>query len=300
VSIDVTVIGSTNLDITATAPRLPGPGETLLGSSLTRSPGGKGANQALAASRAGASVRFLTAVGTDSAAGEALALLEADGVDLGHALRSGEAPTGTALICVDGDGENTIIVISGANAELGADAVHERAAAIEGITVLQGEIPADGLAAAVRLAPGRVVLNLAPVIEVPRPVLMAADPLVVNEHEGALSLAQLGGDPTGLGDEEVVAALRARGVRSVVMTRGAKGAVVSDDAFTGSVDSVAVRAVDATGAGDAFVGALAARLAEGETLADAAAYAARFAADTVTRPGAQASYPAKAARVVGH
>lgn len=295
VSVDITVIGSTNLDITATAPRLPGPGETLLGETLTHSPGGKGANQALAASRAGASVRFVSAVGSDAAAGQALALLEADGVDLGHLLRDPALPTGTALIAVDAQGENNIIVIPGANAALDGAAVTLRQDVVEGVVVLQGEIPADGVDAAVAAARGRVVLNLAPVIELPRAAVLAADPLVVNEHEGELTLAQLGQDPAGLDEAGVVAALRAQGVASVVMTLGSRGALVSDAAGTVEVPSVSVSAVDATGAGDAFVGALAARLAAGETLVAAARFAARFAADTVTRPGAQASYPAKGA-----
>ncbi|WP_199712624.1 ribokinase [Galactobacter caseinivorans] len=312
-NIDITVLGSANLDITATVPRLPGPGETLLGTSLTHSPGGKGANQALAASRAGATVRFIGAVGQDAAAAQALELLEADGVDLEHLLRVETEPTGTALIAVDEAGENNIIVIPGANAALDADAVRAQADQIRGLLVLQGEVPASGLAAAVAVAPGRVVLNLAPVIEVPREVFLAADPLVVNEHEGALALTQLGGQPQGLGEAEVVAALRAKGVPSVVMTLGAQGALVSgapeqdlpatdlqatdlpDDAGSVRVPRVKVAAVDATGAGDAFVGALAARLAAGEGLVAAATYAARFAADTVTRPGAQASYPAAGA-----
>lgn len=292
-NIDITVLGSANLDITATVPRLPGPGETLLGTSLTHSPGGKGANQALAASRAGASVRFIGAVGQDASAAQALALLDADGVDLEHLLRVEQEPTGTALIAVDEQGENNIIVIPGANAALDADAVRAQSDQILGLLVLQGEVPASGLAAAVAAAPGRVVLNLAPVIEVQREVFLAADPLVVNEHEGALALSQLGGDPRGLAEEDVVLALRAQGVPSVVMTLGAKGALVSapDDDGVARVPSVKVAAVDATGAGDAFVGALAARLAVGDRLATAAAFAARFAADTVTRPGAQASYP---------
>lgn len=316
-NIDITVLGSANLDITATVPRLPGPGETLLGTSLTHSPGGKGANQALAASRAGATVRFIGAVGQDAAAVQALELLEADGVDLEHLLRVETEPTGTALIAVDEQGENNIIVIPGANAALDADAVRAQADQIQGLLVLQGEVPASGLAAAVAVAPARIVLNLAPVIQVPREVFLAADPLVVNEHEGALALTQLGGNPEGLGEAQVVAALRAQGVPSVVMTLGAQGALVSgaaasapagaaagvtgqdlpaqnlpDDAGSVRVPSVKVAAVDATGAGDAFVGALAARLAAGEGLVAAATYAARFAADTVTRPGAQASYPA--------
>lgn len=286
----VTVVGSTNLDITATVHRLPGPGETLLGRTLVHSPGGKGGNQALAASRAGANVRFITAVGSDEAAREAHDLLAADGVDLGHVLVREDEPTGTAIITVDQGAENTIIVIAGANQHLDAGAVQARAAAIEGVVVLQGEIPVTGIQAAFAAAEDRVVFNLAPVIDVPADLILRADPLVVNEHEGAGALTMLGGNPDGLSDEEIVHALKAAGVRSVVMTLGANGSHVIDNQGEHKIPAHTVTPVDTTGAGDAYVGALAARLAAGDSLADAAAYATRYAADTVTRAGAQASY----------
>lgn len=296
-SIDVTVVGSTNVDVTATVPRLPGRGETLLGTSLVSSPGGKGANQALAASRAGASVRFVGAVGDDDAAPTALCHLRADGVDLSTVLTREGVPTGTALIWVDDSAENSIVVVPGANGSLTAADVDTVAdgGGLEGVVVLQGEIPAEAVTRAAELAPGRVVMNLAPVIEVPTRVLTAADPLIVNEHEGAEALRLLGGSPEGLGEEATVAALLAAGVPSVVMTLGARGAFVADASGVRTVPAARVRAVDTTGAGDAFVGAVAARLAAGAGLDEATSYAARFAAGAVLAAGTQSSYPQRGA-----
>lgn len=291
--VDVTVVGSTNLDVTATVPRLPGRGETLLGTSLVSSPGGKGANQALAASRAGASVRFVGAVGDDDAAAAALAHLRSDGVDLSAVLTREGVPTGTALIWVEDSAENSIVVVPGANGSVTAEDVDRVADAggLEGVVVLQGEIPAAAVARAAERAPGRVVVNLAPVIEVPAHVLTSADPLIVNEHEGAESLRLLGGEPEGLDEEGIVAALLAAGVPSVIMTLGSRGALVADAAGVRFTPAARVRAVDTTGAGDAFAGAAAARLARGADLDTAASYAARFAAGAVLIAGTQSSYP---------
>ncbi|MEV8158300.1 ribokinase [Kocuria salsicia] len=297
--VDVTVVGSTNVDVTATVPRLPGRGETLLGTSLLSSPGGKGANQALAASRGGASVRFVGAVGNDDAAPTALSHLQADGVDLSAVLTREGVPTGTALIWVEDSAENSIVVVPGANGSITAqdvDRVAERGG-LEGVVLLQGEIPAEAVTRVAERAPGRVVVNLAPVIEVPPRVLTAADPLIVNEHEGAEALRILGGDPKGASEEEVVVALLAAGVPSVVMTLGARGALVADDSGVRATPAARVRAVDTTGAGDAFVGAAAARLAEGADLGAAASYAARFAAGAVLRAGTQSSYPLRGAEL---
>ena len=275
----VTVVGSINADITATVPRLPGRGETLLGTSMVTSPGGKGANQALAAARSGAGVRFVGAVGNDDAARVALEYLDAEGVDLSTVLTRDDVPTGTALIWVECSAENSIVVISGANATVTPNDVQRVAqeGGLEGVVVLQGEIPADSVARAAQLAPQRLVVNLAPVITVPDHVLTSADPLIVNEHEGAEAWRLLGGDPSGSSEQEVVEALISSGVPSVIMTLGARGALIADPSGIRSVPAAQVRAVDTTGAGDAFVGAVAARLAAGEELDAAASYAARFA-----------------------
>ncbi|WP_350224676.1 ribokinase [Frigoribacterium sp. ME-P-080] len=298
----VVVVGSINVDQVVTVDRLPLPGETLIGSSMTLSPGGKGANQAVAAARRGARTVMIGAVGDDGRADDALPHLRSSGVDV-SGVDTVPGPTGLAIVSVGGDSENTIVVVPGANGAVSASFVggHAGALADAAVVVLQGEIPVDGIAAAVQHAGGRVVFNLAPVIDVPADVVKAADPLVVNEHEGRLLLAAWAGSGSGsasasdeearVDDESVVASLRAQGVTSVVMTRGAAGAIVSDASGTVLVASPRVAAVDSSGAGDAFVGALAAGLAAGALLLEAARDAVRVGAFSVTGVGTQASYP---------
>ncbi|WP_374058367.1 ribokinase [Frigoribacterium sp. CFBP 13605] len=302
----VVVVGSINVDQVVTVDRLPLPGETLIGSSMTLSPGGKGANQAVAAARRGARTVMIGAVGDDGRADDALPHLRSSGVDV-SGVDTVPGPTGLAIVSVGGDSENTIVVVPGANGAVSASFVggHAGALAEAAVVVLQGEIPVDGIAAAVQHAGGRVVFNLAPVIDVPADVVKVADPLVVNEHEGRLLLAAWAGSGSGSGsgsasasdeearvdDESVVASLRAQGVTSVVMTRGAAGAIVSDASGTVLVASPRVAAVDSSGAGDAFVGALAAGLAAGASLLEAARDAVRVGAFSVTGVGTQASYP---------
>ncbi|ROS49546.1 ribokinase [Frigoribacterium sp. PhB24] len=300
----VVVVGSINVDQVVTVDRLPLPGETLIGSSMTLSPGGKGANQAVAAARRGARTVMIGAVGDDGRADDALPYLRSSGVDV-SGVDTVPGPTGLAIVSVGGDSENTIVVVPGANGAVSASFVdgHADVLADAAVVVLQGEIPVDGIAAAVQHTGGRVVFNLAPVIDVPADVVKAADPLVVNEHEGRLLLAAWGaGSAAGaasdgsdeearVDDESVVASLRAQGVTSVVMTRGAAGAIVSDASGTVLVASPRVAAVDSSGAGDAFVGALAAGLAAGSSLLEAARDAVRVGAYSVTGVGTQASYP---------
>ncbi len=290
--IQVTIAGSSNVDITALMARLPGPGETVLADSYQLSPGGKGANQALAAQLAGAATEFIGAVGNDSHAAIALGQLEDAGVKLDRVART-EQPTGVAIIQVDSAAENSIAVVSGANSTVTAQAV-QAAGAIEGILVLQGEIPASGIKAAMDGATQRIVLNLAPVIELDREYLLKANPLVVNEHEAALILQQLDGSETMSTEAEPVIAqkLMAHGLASLVITLGANGCLVAEQGSgIRQLPAVKVKAVDTTGAGDAFTGAVAARLANGDDLVQAAEFAGKFAALTVQAHGAQASYP---------
>ena len=292
----VAVVGSINLDQLVRLTRHPLPGETLLGSSITLLPGGKGANQALAAAQCGATVSLVGAVGNDPNAALATALLKTSGVDLG-AIRTVDGPTGVAVICVADGGENTIVVIPGANSSMNAEAVESAAAQITeaAVVVLQGEIPADGIVAAAKLAAGRVLLNLAPVVAVDPAVIRGADPLVVNEHEGVLVLAQLDPlAPVPADDEALVVSLRAQGIPSVVLTRGADGAICSDAEGTYLVPAPTVRAVDTSGAGDAFVGALSTGLAAGESLLEASRFAVRVGAFAVQGHGTQPSYPTQA------
>ncbi|AFV87871.1 putative ribokinase protein [Acidipropionibacterium acidipropionici ATCC 4875] len=292
----IVVVGSVNADLRVTVERHPRPGETLLGGDGTVTPGGKGANQALAAARAGGNVTMIGAVGHDPNAAAALDLLRGSGADL-SGIAEVDGPTGVAVVMVAASGENEIVYIPGANATVGADAVASHAELLgqAAVVLCQGETPADGIARAQALAGGRLVLNPAPVIELPPEVITAADPLIVNEHEGALVARMLDPDADVAALEEdpggCVRALRAAGCRSVVMTLGSAGALVAEGDDVTAIPAVRVDAVDTTGAGDAFAGALSARLAEGGTLLEACGYAARFAALTVTRTGAQASFP---------
>ncbi|NII40403.1 ribokinase [Curtobacterium flaccumfaciens] len=291
----VVVVGSLNVDQVVTVDRHPAPGETLVATSFALLPGGKGANQAVAAARRGAPTVMVGSVGRDGAAQVATSLLAGSGVDVTH-VRAVDAPTGLATVTVDRTGENTIVVVPGANASTGAEAVLAAAdtVASAAVVVLQGEVPADGIGAAATAATGRVLLNLAPVVPVGREAVLAADPLVVNEHEAALVLRQLVPDAVVPTDESsLVGALRSLGIRSVVVTLGARGALVSDgdDTAVVAVPSPRVVAVDSSGAGDAFVGALAAGLAAGDTLLDAARQAVRVGAFAVQGVGTQPSYP---------
>lgn len=264
----------------------------MLGRSSTVLPGGKGANQAVAAARLGAHVTMVGAVGTDAHAGIVLTGLAAAGVDL-REVRRVDGPTGLAVVEVSDDGENTIVVLSGANAQVTPDAVGSSVQSIAGaaVVVVQGELPACATEAAVRAATGRVIINLAPAIDLDPSVLLRADPLVVNEVEAGQVLAALGGDATS-GPAAVVRALLTCGLGSVVLTLGGSGALAADADGVLSVAAPAVPVIDTTGAGDAFVGALAARLATGGTLGDAVRFAVRVGSFSVQHPGAQPSYPA--------
>lgn len=289
---EVVVVGSINADLTVRVARHPSPGETLLGSGGAVTAGGKGANQAVAAALQGASVAMVGAVGGDPYAGPATEFLRAAGVDM-SAVATVDDVTGLAVITVAEDGENTIVVVPGANAHVDADFVAERADLIAGaeVLLLQGEIPADGFAAAVRLSTGRVVVNLAPVIEVDPASLLRADPLMANEHEAGLILEQLGVGITSDAPEDLARALLDAGFPTVVLTLGARGALVGDGDGLTPVPTPRVTPVDTVGAGDAFAGALVARLIAGDDLIAAAEHAARVGAFVVTGHGAQTSYP---------
>lgn len=292
----VVVVGSINADLSVEVDRHPMPGETLPGRDASMRPGGKGANQAVAAARLGAAVAMVGAVGDDANAHVALSRVSSSGLDHSH-VRRVHGATGLAIVVVDRQGENSIIVVPGANAlveEAFVDAATEAISSAD-VVVTQGEIPASGTIRAAELATGRFVLNLAPVMALPSEVIRRADPLVVNEHEAGLVLAMLVPGRVAAPDAshaDVALALVAAGVPSVVMTLGAEGSlVVGRDTDLTVVPSAPVKAVDSTGAGDAFVGALVARLAEGQSLVESARFASRVGAFACTRPGAQDSYP---------
>ncbi|MGW1189738.1 ribokinase [Streptomyces sp. NPDC002559] len=292
---DLLVVGSANADLVVGVERRPAPGETVLGSDLAVHPGGKGGNQAVAAARLGARTALLARVGDDAHGRLLLESQRAAGVDTDGVLVGG-APTGVALITVDPSGDNSIVVSPGANARLAPEDVRAAGALLAAARVVsvQLEIPLETVAEVAAALPPetRLVLNPSPPAPLPDRVLAACDPLVVNEHEARYIL---GGD-AGSTPGEWARALLGLGPKSVVITLGAAGALVADGR-TGDVvpvPSLAVEAVDTTGAGDAFTAALAWRLGLGEELAEAAAFAVRVGAAAVTRQGAQASFPTAA------
>ncbi|MET9921392.1 ribokinase [Streptomyces sp. NPDC006435] len=292
---DLLVVGSANADLVVGVERRPAPGETVLGSDLAVHPGGKGGNQAVAAARLGARTALLARVGDDAHGRLLLESQRAAGVDTDGVLVGG-APTGVALITVDPSGDNSIVVSPGANARLTPKDVRAAGALLAAARVVsvQLEIPLETVAEVAAAMPPetRLVLNPSPPAPLPDRVLAACDPLVVNEHEARYIL---GGD-AGSTPGEWARALLGLGPKSVVITLGAAGALVADGR-TGDVvpvPSLAVEAVDTTGAGDAFTAALAWRLGLGEELAEAAAFAVRVGAAAVTRQGAQASFPTAA------
>lgn len=262
------VVGSVNLDLVARVARLPGPGETLAASALARIPGGKGANQALAARRLGADVALVGAVGADPAAGEALALLRTDGVDLSGVAEDAGAPTGHALITVDDGGETTIVVAAGANDAVSVPATLEADAVL---TVL--EVPDTAVAAAAAAATGLFVLNAAPARPVAPEVVRRADLVVVNREEFA---ALDGLDAAG----------------AVAVTFGGDGAHLRRGGrVVAEATPPPTTVVDGTGAGDCFTAAITLALLAGRSDADALAHACAAGALAVSRPGAQPALP---------
>jgi ribokinase len=270
--VGVTVVGSVNLDLVAALPRLPDPGETLTATGLARIPGGKGANQALAAHRLGLPVRLVAAVGTDLEADIALELLRREGVELDRLQRVTQ-PTGLALIAVDTAGETTIIVVPGANAALQVEA-EDVAGADAVLTVL--EVPEQAVTAAARHATGLFVLNASPTRPVPSEVLRRADLVVVNRAEYAAL--------PGL-----------HSAKAVAVTDGPRGAVLfRDGQQVATAVPAPVNAVDGTAAGDAFIGAAVAGLLRGLPDAELLTWACAAGALAATRPGAQPSLPTAA------
>jgi len=270
----IIVIGSVNLDIVASVERLPAPGETVTDADLNRFPGGKGANQALAARRLGADVRLIACVGEDAAADEALALLREGGVALDNCHATAAAPTGTALISVARSGENHIVVAPGANRLLTPDLLALPAA---DALICQLEIPTDTVAQAARDFDGFFCANLAPAMHVDVAVLQRADLIVVNEVEAAWYGESLSAC-TGM----------------IATTFGAAGAVLSKNGEDlARAKPPRINAVDTTAAGDTFTAALTVALVEGQDPEDALQFACAAGAAAATRLGAQPSLPTR-------
>lgn len=286
------VIGATLIDLVAYVPRLPTLGETLHGTDFQSGYGGKGANQAVMAARLGARVSLVSRVGRDRFGAEMVANLRAQGVNTDFVSIDDEAPSGVAPIAVDPQGDNSIIIVTGANERLTPHEVERARPAIARADVLacQLELPRETTLAALRIAREEsttTVLNPAPAAtDLPAEIYALTDVFCPNESEAELLLGCAISDAANAAET-----LRARGCGAVVLTLGSRGCLLATAEGTQLIPGVPVQTVDTTGAGDSFVGSLAVRLARGESLAAAAAYANRVAALSVTRRGTQTSFP---------
>lgn len=289
----VVVVGSLNVDLVVGLQRMPDAGETVFGDDLERHPGGKGLNQAVSAARLGVPVTMVGAVGDDGSGQWLRDVMSAEGVDQ-SGIRTVPGTSGTALIEVDASGANRIIVISGANEQVTAQAVEDFLSACPdvGVVLTQGEVPIDAIATAMRVGRergARTVLNPAPARDYPREIMTWVDYLVPNEHEAALMTGMSVG--TTVDAVEAAGEMTRWGVGCVVITRGERGAVWSTATNSGQVQAFKVTAVDTVAAGDAFCGGLAAALVRGESLADALRWASACGALAATKDGAVPSLP---------
>ena len=290
----IVVVGSSNMDLVVKSERIPAVGETILGGDFMMTPGGKGANQAVAAAKLGAEVYFVAKLGDDIFSEQSLANFEKEGVNTEYVTHSREAASGVALITVDRNGDNVIVVAPGANQQLSADDVKAAESAISssGAVVAQLEVPLETVEAAARLARNcgvPFILDPAPAQELGAEFLQMVDVLTPNETEAKI----LTGIEVTDEDSACAAAedLLKRGVGAVIVTMGAKGFLLATADRSEFVAALKVNAVDATAAGDAFTGSLAVGMARGRTLREAAAFANHVGALSVTRMGAQSSMP---------
>lgn len=292
----VAVVGSLNMDLIARAPRIPQPGETIIGGDFHSAPGGKGANQAVAAARLGARVSMVGRVGCDAFAESLLNNLTAAGVDHAFVVQDPEAPTGVALIVVDDAGQNSIVVASGANMHLSPADVDRAKSAIAGADalLLQLESPLETVTRAAEVASAhgvRVILNPAPARSLPAALLSLVDVLIPNESETALLTGMSVNNQAEA--EAAASTLRGMGVGTVILTLGERGALLAQAGTAELVPAFEVTPVDTTAAGDAFVGGFAVALAEGESLAEAVRWGNAAGALATTKLGAQPSLPTR-------
>ena len=293
----VVVLGSLNMDVVVAAPRLPVPGETIAGDELHVTPGGKGANQAVAASRLGAEVRMVGRVGEDTFGPMLLRGLQSFGVDVSRVASDPGSSSGAAAILLDADRENRIVAVYGANMRCDDEQVRETESALVGADclLLQLEIPLEVSLATARIARQKgvpVILDPAPASPLPAEAYALVDVLTPNQTEAAA----LVGHPVDDVDQALAAAreLARRGVETAIVKLGDRGAVyVSGDSAAGHAAPFDVKAVDTVAAGDAFGGALAVALAEGKELSAAIRFASAAGAVAVTRPGAQTAMPSR-------
>jgi ribokinase len=293
----ICVVGSSNIDLTFRTARLPRPGETLAGKAFHLGFGGKGANQAVMAARLGARVAMISCVGEDVFGEQTVRNFQQHGIDTTHVRRDAGQPTGVASIVVDDAAQNCILLVPGANQALTPADVRAAAPVIQsaGVLLCQLEVPLETSWGAFRLARAagvRTILNPAPAVPLPEELLALTDLCVPNETETELLT---GRSVTTLAEAETAARLLLdRGPQAVLMTLGERGVLTMDREGVEHCPSVSVQAVDASGAGDAFIGSLAVFLVEGLPLAEAVRRANTAAALSVTRPGTQESFPTRA------
>ncbi len=291
----IVVIGSSNIDLVVTMDRFPAVGETIKGYSFQQAMGGKGANQAVAAQKAGGNVSFITSVGDDAYGQSALGYYKKVGLDVSSSLVTKNKTTGTAQIWVDKNGDNSIVVTPGANELLSADYVISNKEVIESadIIVLQMEIPYETVRMACKLASRnerKIILNVAPAYSLDEEILRSVHLLVVNENEAEVVS---GRKIEEIGSEGLIDELLKKGVQNVILTLGKEGCLYKNSSDFIRLPAFGVEAKDSTGAGDTFCGALAAGISKGVTMKDALVFASAAAALSVTKMGAQPSIPSE-------
>ena len=289
----IVVIGSSNTDLIAKINEFPKVGETIKGVSYLQVMGGKGANQALAAHRLGGDVKFITSLGNDLNGMNSIDYYKKEGLDASLSLIVEDIPSGVAMIWVDKKGDNSIVIIPGANDELRPDYIKQiEAEILKGdLIVLQMEIPYETVAYICDFASNhnkQIMLNVAPAVVLDHDIMRKIDILVVNETEAELISGE---SISSIGEEAVVDKLRSLGAKNVVLTLGKKGSILKNDQQYLSVPTFTVDAVDTTAAGDTFCGALAAGLSKGHSWRQAMQFASAASAICVTRMGAQTSIP---------
>lgn len=290
----IVVVGSSNTDMVVKVPRIPIPGETIIGSEFMIIAGGKGANQAVAAARAGADVTFISCVGNDQYGQQAIENYNREGVNTSYIKIDKEVPSGVALILVSEDGENSIAVAPGANNNLGVEDIESSHEAFNDAKVIlvQLEIPLKTVASVIEIAKSKnipVILNPAPGIQIPHELIENVTYITPNETEASILTSQK--NISGSNIAEMASALHNMGVENVMITLGENGVYLKSEEYSKTFESYQVKAIDTTAAGDVFNGTFAFAIASDMKLIEAIDFAQRAAAISVTRMGAQPSAP---------
>lgn len=291
---DILVVGSINADLVVRAPRFPAPGETLSGEDLKIIPGGKGANQAVAAARQGSSVAMVGRVGNDSFGPDLIGNLKQNGVDTTHVMTDPQSASGTAIIVVDANGQNSIVLSPGGNGRVTKEDLNPVAFAQYKLLLLQLEIPVQTVLAAARRAKEsgvRVILNPAPAYPLPDELFSLSDVIVPNEPELSMLTGESVHDMPSA--ENAARALLGRGAKNVVVTLGSRGALIVNHELTRHVPAFQVEVVDSTAAGDAFIGGFASALLQDRSIEEAVRYGCGCGALAATKFGAQPSLPTR-------